>query len=304
MSAFYFSLSRKDARDPASEKTAAPVATTSSSVAASAVGGAIAAINRAIKPGFCPTLGTHEHNSGCTNDLNNTSAADLIFADCKAASGGTWNGIAQFTLATGVAVRCGSGAWPDDVTVQRQFVDEHSHGASGSWMDSQITVTVDHASTGGTLFNFDTVTIIPTINSGYGTTVTLGKSSEVTQVSLAEHLWALKSNVSIFDQTAMGTLKVASTTSGRSVSGSLTMYDNTAMVVGMTKMSDVLYSDTCCPPVSGTITTTYQKGMNSAPSPGGLALVGKTETLTITGCGIGTLIDATGNSSSVALGCY
>ena len=112
---------------------------------------------------------------------------------------------------------------------------------------------------------------------------------------------------SLFDVSVNGALTITEASAGatsRSVSGAVTVYHNLLRVVGTSVLSNITHSDTCCLPVSGTVTTVFSAGTNVGPTLLGTLLVGKAEVLTITGCGTGTLQRIDGSSVHVALnGC-
>jgi len=157
-------------------------------------------------------------------------------------------------------------------------------------------VTIDDAT--ANLGNFDNQSISAIGNSGYGTLVTFSGGKR-TQVQMAKREFVTNG----FDHSVVGTLTVNETAgaSSRSLSGTVTVYHNKMRVIGTSVFNNVTHSDTCCTPVSGTIQTTFSAGSNVQPTNSGAAMVGKTETLTITGCGTGTLTAADGTSSSVTM---
>src|ERR1700722_11266391 len=90
------------------------------------------------------------------------------------------------------------------------------------------------------------------------------------------------------DHTIDGGLTISETGSGasisRTVTGSIVVYHNLLRVIGTAVFTDVVYNDTCCGPVSGSITTTFAQGNNVSPTRAGSFAVGESETLTFNGC--------------------
>lgn len=293
----------------------------SSGLAASAVGGAIASsdssgslafnqgpnsiwsllLKSAFAAGSCPKIITAA-GSGCTQAGN---AVDLTYSDCSHGSSlATWAGTLEVSLSSGTAVTCGTfpntATFANDESIQRQFVSSAHTPGSGSRTTSKGTVVqIDHST--ANLGNFDNQTIGTLFNSGYGSVVTFNGSGGRKSVQVKQRLYVTNG----FDHSVDGTITISETGTTRAASGTVTVYHNKAKVIGTSTFTNVTYNDTSCTPVSGTITTAFSAGVNVAATLIGGAMVGKSESLTFNGDGTGTYIDTSGASSTVAIThCY
>lgn len=254
-----------------------------------------AAVPSAYAAGFCPTFATTA--SGCSAS---GSSMWLTYSNCNFGGEAAWNGVQKITRSSGTA-SCGSFPNPGaNGTLYRQFVS-----ASGSNTPASTTIeadgylmTVDHSSSN--LNNFDGQTIPAIQNGGYGLAVSFNASGARSSVTLG-HRTTVNG---FFDHSVTGTLTVneaASTSTSRSVSGTVTVYHNLARVVGTSTFSNVVHQNICCVPTAGTITTVFSAGNNVTPTILGSAFVGKTETLEFTGCGTAKWTDHKGTVKNVKL---
>ncbi len=240
--------------------------------------------------GICPTLATTS-SPGC---VSGTNSAALTYSSCSfGTSSATWSGVLEVA---GTGVVCGS--FPT-ATVTRQFVVA-AGGAAHTGTRTTSTgkvVTIDHST--ADLGNYESDTISTIVNSGYGTSVTIAGGVR-TGVVVKQRM-----SSTLFDVSVNGTLTVSETASAssRTVSGTVTTYHNLLKVKGTAVFSSVVYSNSCCTPVSGTIDTTLAS--TSASGAAGEALDGKTEKLVFRSCGLATATNTEGVASTVALtGCY
>lgn len=248
--------------------------------------------------GSCPTFAT---GAGATCSASGSSLW-LTYSGCSfPGSATTYTGAQGFFMSAGSAA-CGSFPNPGpNGTLYRQYVT-----ASGSTTPSSL---VRHGADGGlmaidnhtsNLSNFDGQALATLIHGGYGASVHFDATGARDAVTLGHRI----NTAGVFDQTIYGNFSVAesgSNTTSRTVSGTLTVYHNALQVIGTSVFSGLIHRNTCCLPVSGTITTTFSAGQNVSPTTLGAAYVGKTETLTLTGCGTGTLQSVDGSTAEVSL---
>lgn len=245
----------------------------------------------------CPQL-TTASGSGCTNASN---AVDLTYASCShGTSLATWTGTLEVSLSSGAAISCGTFPSPSGTDLQRQFVSSAGVPGTGSRTSSRGTVvTIDHQT--ANLGNFDNQTIAANIGTGYGTRVTFNGSGSRTGVSLKQRVFVSGG----FDHSVVGSITLSESGTTRTASGTVTVYHNKAKVVGTSTFSSVVYNNTSCVPISGSITTAFAAGANVSPTAIGSAFVGKSESITFNSDGTGTFVDASGASSTVELThCY
>jgi hypothetical protein len=162
-----------------------------------------------------------------------------------------------------------------------------------------LSAVDDHSSN---LKNFNNDSVATLQNGGYGSKVGFGPNGGRNSVSVAHRLWT----EGLFDFSVTGTLAVseADGAASRTVNGSVTVYHNILQVIGTSTFNNVTHSDSCCLPISGSITTVFSAG-SVAPTELGLLMVGKSETLTFTSCGEGLLQTYNGTQQTVALSrCY
>jgi len=206
-----------------------------------------------------------DSKSGCTNDLVETNAVHVAIP----------KGTMKVSLATGVPVHCGHPLGFHNVTVQSQMVTELRQPSS-----------VENSN----LLNFDEAALF-----GDGTSIHYDDQSAITQISLAEQL---------SDQTLVGSAHV-NQQNGRTIitNAHMTVYQNVLNVVGQGELKNLVFADSCCTPVGGTITAHLTAGSNVAPTTEGSHFVGKVETLTFDGCGSAQLKDVDGHRSHLPVQC-
>jgi hypothetical protein len=238
----------------------------------------------------CPTLATNA-GAGCTQV--NAQTVDLSYNSCSFGnSAATWSGVLQIADATNVT--CGT--FPN-TTLTRQFVTSTSDStpSSGVRTGSDLTITVDHATPN--LGNYQGDTIAPTIGAGYGIGVNWAGAPAIrVAMIINQHV-----SSPVFDHSVTGTLGISETNgaSNRMVSGQVVVYHNLVKVKATSTFSNVVYTDVCCLPTDGSISTAFAATSQSGAT--GQALDGKSETLTFTGCGTATLTQINGKTIDVTL---
>ena len=250
---------------------------------------------RASADAYCPTFKTV--GTGCT-----TSGGTmwLNYDSCSFKGDVSWTGTQAITMSTGTAA-CGTFPNPGaNATLYRQFVQGVSSTAAGSasLTYNSKSATIDDES--ANLSNFDGDTLTPTNpNTGYGAAITFDSSGARSSIALGHHI----SVAGDFDHSVSGTLSISETAgaTSRTITGSVKVYHNLMRVVGTSTFNDVLHNDVCCLPISGSITTVFSAGTNVSPTRVGLLAVGKTETLTFTGCGTASLESYDGSVVDVTL---
>lgn len=206
-----------------------------------------------------------DSKSGCSNDLVETNAVHVSVP----------KGTIKISLATGVPIHCGHPLAFHNVTVQSHMITELRQPSS-----------VENTS----LANFDEAALF-----GDGTSVHYDNQSTVTQISLTEQF---------NDQTLVGSAHVKQQSGSiRIANAHMTVYQNALNVVGQSELKDLVFTDSCCTPVGGTITAHLKAGSNVAPTPEGSHFVGKVETLTFDGCGSAQLKDVDGHRSHIPVHC-
>lgn len=207
---------------------------------------------------------------GCQNDLVETHAVHLTTA----------RGSMKITTNTGVPIHCGHPLNLANMTLQSQAEADLRQPSSVEKMN---------------LFNFDDASILPTIADGYGASIHYDEHSLINQISLAEN---------ISEQTVVGSAHVFQKHGQAHIKTAyMTVYQNVLHLIGKSRLNDLTFTDTCCTPVSGTITTEFTSGANVAPTEKGAHFIGKTETLTFEGCGSAQLHDYQGHSSPLQISC-
>lgn len=282
----------------------------------------------ALATNSCPTL-TTSNGSGCSSSSN---VALLTYSHCNfGTSTASWNGYMQVDFSpASTTLSCGTFPSPVSDTIRRQYVT--SGGVAAATVTrtaaSGRVVTIDDTTTGiydnyqGDTFDGSGASGVTftTFNSGGGSEVTFDSSGKRTGVTVVEHIsGATSGGTTLWDHTVAGSVNISETGSGSSkvwtasagtvTSGScssgVTVYHNAVKMMGSTCFENVTYSPTCCTPTAGTIVTTFSKTSASPTNAVTTAMDNKSETLTITGCGTGTLVDYRGDSTSVSLtGCY
>jgi hypothetical protein len=229
----------------------------------------------------------------------------LNYSDCSFGAGQqTWTGTKALIASTG-SVACGSfpAVAGSSGTLTRQFVAAASSTtpatASVTLGSTGDSIVMDDASSNLSNYNGDTIATV--VNGGYGQQVTFSSGAR-TALTLDRRIYVSGK----YDHSLEGSLSISETAgaSQRTVTGSVTMYHNLLKIIGTAQFNSVVHSDTCCQPISGSITTTFSAattGNQVAPTTAGAKLVGKSETLTFTGCGTATLQDTRGNTSNVTI---
>ena len=245
----------------------------------------------------CATFKTAA-GSGCT------AAGGTLWMTYNGCSFGTssasWAGVQALSMSTGSAT-CGTFPNPGaNNSLVRQFVTGASSTTPGTatrTAASGTVVTLDDATANLGNFNGDSVATLA--NGGYGTRVTVNASGARSGLTIARRVFS----AGRFDHSVSGTLTVTEAVGAetRTVSGSVSVYHNLLKVVGTSTFENVAHSNTCCLPISGTITTQYVAGSHATPTTAGSKLVGKSETLKFTGCGTGTLSGPDGVSANITL---
>ena len=205
--------------------------------------------------------------NGCTNDLVETNAVHVK----------NEKGSVKVTLATGVPIHCGRPLDLKNVTVQ-----------SEPETDLRQPSSVNDLS----LENFDGATILPAVK---GTAVHFDNQSTISQISVAQQ---------INDHTIIGSAHVNHDGKRAHIKEAhLTVYQNALHLIGKSHIKDLVFNDSCCTPVGGSITTQLTSGSRVAPMEAAAALVGKSETLTFDGCGSAQLRDSAGHRSQIPIQC-
>ena len=258
-------------------------------------------VQPAMAASACPKV-TTTAGSGCTQA---GSSADLTYASCGfGSSAATYSGILEVSLSASGTVTCGT--FPNTATlannqsIQRQMVA--SAGVAGTatrTSGSGSVVTIDHAS--ANLSNFDTgTTITANIGAGYGSQVVFDGTGKRKQVIVRQRLFNTD-----FDHSIDGTVGVSETGTTRTLTGSVKIFHNKLKVLGTSSLNSVVYNNTSCAPISGTIVTVFTAGAHVSPTVIGSALVGKSESLAFNADGTAVLTDINGGTSTVTIGhCY
>jgi len=282
----------------------------SSGAVAEAVGGALSSTSSSGTVSFakaqsasvsCPTYKT---GAGAQCSASGQTLW-LDYADCEfSGSSAVFNGTQAVIMSGSQTASCGS--FPDpgaSQTLTRQYV--HGLNSTTPWA---LEVTSRYATLGiiddrtANLSNFNGDTLATIVNGGYGTQVGFDSAGRRSSLTLAHRIYIS----GVYDHTLYGNLTVAeaSGATSRTVSGTVTTYHNSLEVIGDSVFNNVVHSDMCCLPISGSITTTFRAGSVGPTALGQLA-VGKSETLTFTGCGTATYQSYDGTTQSVALSrCY
>jgi len=248
----------------------------------------------AMASSLCPTFATT--GTGCSAS---GSSMWLSYNDCTFQGHASWTGVQKITKSSGTAT-CGSFPTPPaSGTLYRQFVT-----ASGSSTPGSVSLVADNWSgvidnSSSNLSNFDGQTITAIQNGGYGAAVSFNASGARTGINFAHRVYV----TGVFDHTVNGNLSITegNGASSRTINGSVTVYHNRVHVVGTSTFSNVVHEDVCCLPVSGTITTQFNEGATNSSTALGKLFVGKSESLTFTGCGTATYTSPSGNVSNVTL---
>ena len=242
---------------------------------------------------LCPTYRTAQ-GAGCSASGSNFW---LSYNDCRfSGSVSTWQGTEEIEMSSGTA-SCGSfpSALPNGF-LYRQFVSGSGVTTPGSASVTTllgVVVHVDDASTN--LSNFDGASISTILHSGYGSAVGFGAAGFRNSLVFGHREYI----TGLFDHSVTGSLTISPTSlSSRNLTGSVSVYHNIMKVIGTVQFSGITHTDSCCWPSAGTITTTFSAG-SATPTSAGAAAVGKQETMTITGCGTGSLLTYDGTTKNV-----
>jgi hypothetical protein len=251
--------------------------------------------------GTCPTVLSTDSN--CQVDATNSGAADLIFDNCNFQEGGAWNGILQVSLSSGAPVRCGSAPAIANNLLLRQFINAQNQLSSATMTTPQGTVTtIDDSSP---LANFDQANLQLADNTHLGVNLQFDHEGNVDTLSLAEHITVVGPNQTpSYDHTIIGSAGITTSGGSRTIQqATFTVYHNLMNVIGTATVSNVVYIDSCCTPVSGTVTTVFSAGANVPPTTDGSSYLGQTETVLFNGCNNATVTDVYGNTSNFTPTC-
>jgi hypothetical protein len=245
----------------------------------------------------CPTYLTAS-GSGCRTS---GSSMWLTYADCSFGnSEASWDAVQAFIMSAGTA-SCGTFPNPganETLTLQYETLITHAPSTALLTTDFGTLSTIDDASSNLNNFNGDLIPAI--LNGGYGAQVGYNSSGKKNSLTLDHRLTVDR----ILDHSITGMLGISETSStSRNVTGQVTIYHNLLQIVGTAVLSNVVHENGCCLPVSGSITTTFAAGSNTSKPPTALGelMVGKSETLTFTGCRTGTLQTYDGTTENVSL---
>jgi hypothetical protein len=245
---------------------------------------------------LCPTYKT----TGSSCDASGDSMW-LSYDSCSFGGTNSWNGVQE--IISTVSASCGTFPTPAaNGNLIRQIV-----ASSGSSVPGKATITAADGSALGTiddatanLGNFDLQTIPTVVNSGYGAKVSFGSNGMRDALSLNHHI----SVNGVFDHSVTGNLTVVESVNSpttRTLTGSVLVYHNLLKVVGTSTFNSVVHDDTCCLPIGGSISTVFAAGQNVATTLLGKAVIGKSETLTFTGCGTAVYQAYDGSTANVTL---
>lgn len=245
--------------------------------------------------GFCPTFASI--SASLCSVSGSTMVLDYDYCNYPA-SAVVFKGKQAFTMSAGTPA-CGSFPNPGaSASLYRQFVS-NAAGTNPSVMfllsAYGTRAAVDHTS--ANLSNFDNQVISTVLNGGYGMKIDFNGSGIRSAITLKERVVVVNS----YDHTIDASLSIAEGASSRSVTGTVKVYLNGARIIGNSTLTSIVHNDTCCLPVSGSITTSFSAGTNVAPTAIGSLFVGKSETLTFTGCGTAELQNYSGSVSQVSL---
>jgi len=239
----------------------------------------------------CPSIETPA-GQGCTAGVSNNDIT-LTFSNCSyTGSNAVWNGKLEITGAVGATV---CGAVQNTGNVIRQYISgEDTPGTATRRSGKNTSLTVDDHS--ANLGNYESDVIPTLLNSGYGDKVTWSGGHR-TGIVVAHRIFTNGTDYSIY-----GNLTIAEATgtdATRTVSGTSTIYHNKAKTKGTTTFSNVVYSKTCCQPISGTVSTAFSSTAHTGAE--GAVFNGKSESLTFTGCGTAQFTDAITKTPQVVI---
>jgi hypothetical protein len=252
----------------------------------------------------------------------------------------TWSGYMQ-TNAAGTTAACGTfPAVASITTFSRQFtnsgfsapgigsrtavsgtvvtIDDTTSNAAGTPTGTLGTNTFTPNTTANAYGNFDgdVFPTTPIAGCTAGCSKVTFTSGVRTQISFLHHLSANGAFLE-FDQTTFtGTLSgspavtptitpitIATDSGGvRTITaGTVTTFNNLANVYGVSTLENLVFNNTCCTPISGTISTRFAAGQAKANALSVFYVTGISETLTFTACGTAVLTSTTGTASQVNL---
>jgi hypothetical protein len=219
----------------------------------------------------------------------------LSYNNCTYTGRVEWSGVQSLSMSSGTA-SCGTFPNPGaNGTLYRQYVQ-----ASGSNIPGQVNLTaanrsafIDDASEN--LANFDGDSIPAISNGGYGLAVQFNSQDKRSQLTIGHRL-VIDGGI---DHSVSGTVSVVEGNGSRTINGSVKVYHNIVKVIGTSTFNNVIHDNTCCLPIGGSITTVFSAGANVAPVLS--SIVGKSETLTFTGCGSASLQRPDGSVINVSL---
>jgi len=253
----------------------------------------------------CPNFRTTE-GAGCTS---NGETYWLNYPSCQfSTDGATYLGIQAIKMTNPASgATCGSRPSPTDgQTVIRRLVSAISDptAATATITSAAAQTTIDTAS--ANLTNFDDATLSTLSDGGWGVETTFeGILKKRNHLKLAYRLILTDSATStvVADRTIHGDFSIdeAVLAGTLTITGSLSAYHNLLKIIGTTQLTALTISSSCWLPVSGTIQTTFSAGANVPPTSSGTARVGKTETLTFTGCGTASLTAFDGTVTTVTV---
>jgi hypothetical protein len=210
----------------------------------------------------CPTLG-----SGGTGCAYSSGTYTMTYSGCSFGSASaTWNGSQTIAVAGSGSFACGTFPTSGLTSVTRSF-------GSGTTRTSAAGTVVTVGSTGSTVVDW----------SG-GTRTSIAINNFTVSSSKFDHIISTSSPLTI---------------SAGVVSGTVTTNHVLAQATGTSTFNNVTLSDSCCTPVSGSITTAFTAYGSNALSQ---KFNGKSETLTFTGCGTATYTGPEAYSGNVTLG--
>jgi hypothetical protein len=247
---------------------------------------------------LCPTFQSTGLTCNAIGGVMQLSYNDCTFPNSSV----IWLGRQALVMSSGTAT-CGTFPYPGaSKSLMRQYVNGAGTSPSSMILTSAFgtTAVIDHATPN--LGNFDSAPISAIYNGGYGYQVDYDPSGARSNVTLRERVAVAGS----YDHSLNGSLAITETAgaASRTANGTIMVYLNQVQVIGSANFTNVVHSDMCCQPVSGTITTSFSAGVTS-PTPQGAPMVGHSESLTFTGCGTARHTDYAGNVSNVILSrCY
>jgi hypothetical protein len=182
----------------------------------------------------------------------------------------------------------------------RQYVAAAGAGSASSiaLTSDRLTATIDDSA--ANLGNFDAQTIAGFAPNGkYGTKVTYDGTGTRSNIEFGHRLTI----DSILDHSVSGNVAISETAGAgsRTLNGTVTVYHNLLHVVGTSTLTNVVHEDICCLPVAGTISTIFADGQNVHAGTRGQLLIGRTESLTFTGCGTANWTKTDGTIETVTL---